>query len=238
MNFNHFCVFDFETNSKNPYTTQPLQLAAVIVDARKLKIIEGATFKSLIKPVEDSLAPEIGLDVTQDDALAVNHLTREEVAKAPPLKVVWEKFVDFVNNYNTKKTKWTAPIPVGHNVDFDLTILHRIAAETPYNFGPKEDDRPKCSIFHPIHKIDTMSYLFKWMENDTNIRSFSMDNMREHMGITKTGSHDALGDVLVTALMLIKFLKLTRKMAERVQFKDSFLEENKIIESIMNEQSH
>src|SRR5688572_27609558 len=127
MNFNNFIVFDYETGSKNPFKTQPLQLAAVIVDGRKLQLVEGAYFNSLIQPVlDDEEAQKLGLDPLEDKALEVNNLTRGELKDAPPLKNVWSKFCDFANNYNIKKTKWDAPIPVGYNIDFDLTINNRI----------------------------------------------------------------------------------------------------------------
>ena len=42
----------------------------------------------------------------------------EEIENAPPIEMVWKKFVSFVQNYNKSSTKswFDAPIPVGHNI--------------------------------------------------------------------------------------------------------------------------
>jgi hypothetical protein len=49
-----------------------------------------------------------------------------------------------------------------------------------------------------------------------------MDNLRDYLGISKDGAHDALKDVKDSAEILIRFLKLYRNMANKVKFKDSF----------------
>ena len=46
MNYNKICVFDFETDGRDPHKVNPVQLAAVIVDPRKLEIIKNAEFNS------------------------------------------------------------------------------------------------------------------------------------------------------------------------------------------------
>ena len=50
MNYNKICVFDFETDGTNVDTLNPVQLAAVIVDPRKLELVKGGEFNSFIKP--------------------------------------------------------------------------------------------------------------------------------------------------------------------------------------------
>ena len=63
MNYRDYCIFDFETTSANPNTTQPVQLAAVVVHGRKLEIKPGTEFQSLIKPVVDEEECEkLGVD--------------------------------------------------------------------------------------------------------------------------------------------------------------------------------
>ena len=48
MNYNDICVFDFETGSRNPPPTQPVQVAAVMIHGRKLTIQPDGYFESLI----------------------------------------------------------------------------------------------------------------------------------------------------------------------------------------------
>ena len=49
-------VFDFETGSRNPNTTQPIQIAAVMIHGRKLTVQPNGYFESLIKPLGDEKA--------------------------------------------------------------------------------------------------------------------------------------------------------------------------------------
>ena len=47
---NKICVFDFETDGKDPKVCSPVQLAAVMVDSVKLEIIPNSEFNIQIKP--------------------------------------------------------------------------------------------------------------------------------------------------------------------------------------------
>ena len=46
--------------------------------------------------------------------------------------------------------------------------------------------------------------------------------MRDYFGMSKDNAHDALGDVLDCAEILIRFLRLHRNMASKIKFRDSF----------------
>ena len=89
MNYNDICVFDFETGSRNPHTTQPVQVAAVMIHGRKLPIQPDGYFESLIKPMGDEKAIAAGVDPLEDEALQINGKTRAELARAPHAKTVW-----------------------------------------------------------------------------------------------------------------------------------------------------
>ena len=272
MNYNNYIVYDYETSSVSPYRTQPLSLGAVPIDGRRLEILDDV-FYSLIKPIFD---PEeckfYNLDPIQDEALEVNKLTREELETALPLKLVWEQFCHYINQYNCKKTKWTAPIACYYNgLRFDQIITDRIAGgqnrhlkmldenlksniknlisaikedETIiktdqlqelfklstklftqnecWGFGPWENN--ECTLFHPRDSIDLMKMLFWWTENLQEIRSISLNSIREWLGITTEGAHNAQKDVLDCAQILIRFLKYTRKHAINTKFAKSFKE--------------
>lgn len=202
-------MYDFETGSRNPYTTQPIQLAAVAIEPRTLEIIEDSEFESLIRPEFDEVkCLELNIDPLEDQALAVNKKTREELKYAPSLKSVWESFSQYVMNYNTSGKDFTAPILSGfNNHGFDDIILNRIAKE----FGPWDESRQRCKLFNKYWNIDLMQLLFPWFESDFDVRTISMDNMREFLGISSEGAHDALIDVKQQALILCQMMKITRK---------------------------
>ena len=133
MNYNDICVFDFETGSRNPNTTQPIQIAAVMIHGRKLTVQPNGYFESLIKPLKDEDAIAAGVDTLEDEALAINKKTKSELSKAPHPKTVWHRFNKYIEKFNFKKSSWTAPIAAGHNIEnFDMIIAERLCKE----YGP------------------------------------------------------------------------------------------------------
>ena len=224
MNYKDIIVFDFETGSRNPHKTQPVQIAAVAIHGRKLTIQPGGYFESLIRPeLDDEKAIEMGVDPIEDEALAVNGKTREELAKAPSAKKVWKKFANFVNKYNWKKTPYFAPIPAGYNIiGFDLPIVQRLCEQ----HGPVDKKTGKQTLFNKIHKIDMLDTVWMWMENNPDIKSLSMDSMRDLLGMSKENAHDAMQDVKDTANLMIAFMKLHRRIAPKVKFEKAFADGN------------
>ena len=224
MNYKDIIVFDVETGARNPHKTQPVQIAAVAIHGRKLTIQPGGYFESLIRPeLDDEKAIEMGVDPIEDEALAVNGKTREELAKAPSAKTVWKKFANFVNKYNWKKTPYFAPIPAGYNIiGFDLPIVQRLCEQ----HGPVDKKTGKQTLFNKIHKIDMLDTVWMWMENNPDIKSLSMDSMRDLLGMSKENAHDAMQDVKDTANLMIAFMKLHRRIAPKVKFEKAFADGN------------
>ena len=213
MNNQNIIVYDFETGSRCASTTQPIQIAAVAIHPQKLEILEGGVFESLMKPeLDDEKAVEMGVDPIQDEALAVNHKTREELKTAPKAKVVWKSFEKWVKTFNPKGNKWGRPVKCGFNNNkFDDIIVNRLCGEEPYAFGPYDTEYYQEEIFHPIHSIDVMKLCWYWFEGlDTGMRGMSMDALREYFGMESENAHDALVDVIDTAEILVRFMKLSR----------------------------
>ena len=221
MNYNKICVFDFETDGRAPHKVNPVQLAAVIVDPRKLEVIKNAEFNSYMRPV----------DIDSDDYVDRNRATIEWHANirdcstdeilecwrnAPSQKDVWSNFVGFLEKFHKTgktKTKFSAPLACGYNIlGFDLHIVNRMCQQ---HISGKE-------IFHPRDKLDLMHWMFPWFENSREVTSFSMDNMRDYLGMSTANAHDALKDVNDTANLLCRFLRLYRRTAKNVRFRDSF----------------
>ena len=224
LNIRDIIVFDFETGSRNPQKTQPTQIAAVVIHGKSLKIKKSGTFNSEIRPIlDDDKAIELGLDPVEDEALAITRKTRKALAKAATPKFVWKKFAKFVAMHNWKGTPWFNPIAAGYNINnFDLPIVQRMCDE----YGPVDKKTGKQSLFHPIYKIDLMDTVWMWLENNPDVRSISMDSMRDLMNLSKDNAHDALQDCLDTANILVKFMKLHRTLSPKVKFEKAFANED------------
>jgi DNA polymerase III epsilon subunit-like protein len=217
-----YIVFDFETGSRNPTRTQPTQIAALALDGRNLAV--KGSFNSEIKPIlDDEKAIKAGFDPIEDGALRVTNKTREELAKAPALKSVWNKFTKFVDQYNWKGEPFFAPIPVGYNIiGFDMIIINRLCRE----FGQWDKTREQQKLFSKVYKIDLMDNMFMWTEGDPSVRSISMDTLRERMGLSTENAHDALQDVKDTANIFIKLLKTHRAVYQNIELDKAFANGN------------
>lgn len=182
-----------------------------MIEPRKLKIVPNSLFNSEIKPIinnEDAI--KAGLDPLEDEALNKTHKTREALAKAPELPVVWGSFVDYVNNYTKGGNSWNAPIRVGFNTrNFDDFIIDRMAAQ----FGPYDKTWQTQNLFHPVHSFDLLQEFMGLTENIkiNNTHSISLDSIRDWLGMSKDGAHDGKNDVLDCAELFIRFIKLKRK---------------------------
>lgn len=213
-----YIILDFETGGRDPYTCQPTQLAAIAIDGRRLT--PKGVFNSEIRAiVDDEKAIAMGLGPIEEGALKVTGKTRESIDKAPDLKSVWSKFVSFVQQYNYNNTSFFAPVPVGYNIiNYDLIIVNRLCKQ----FGQFDEKSNRQKLFNQIYKIDMLDNVFMWTENDPNIKSRSMDAMRERMGLSKDNAHDALQDVKDTANIFLKFLRTHRTVAKNLKIDGAF----------------
>lgn len=216
--FRNIICFDFESGSRNPLRCQPTQIAALALDGRDFK--PKGEFNSLMRPIlDDEEALRMGVDPLEEEALKKTRKTREELAKAPAPKAVWNKFCNFVNKYNWKGTTYFAPIPCGFNIiGYDMKIIDRLCKE----YGPWDDNRQSQKLFHQIYKIDVMDDIWLWTEGDPNVKSISMDSLRERMGMPTENAHDALQDVKDVANIFIKLQKSRRAAYKNMKFEKAF----------------
>ncbi len=169
--------------------------------------------------LDDEKAISLGLDPIEDEALKITHKTREQLENAPTVKVVWNKFIKFVGQYNWKNDPFYAPIPVGFNIlGFDMIIIDRLCRE----YGPWDKDREKQKLFSRVYKFDIMDNIFAWTEGDPSIKSISMDSLRDIMGLSKENAHDALQDVKDEANIFIKLMKTHRAVYQNMNFEKAF----------------
>ena len=211
-------MFDFETGGRNPLKCQPTQIAAIALDGRNFKL--KGQFNSEMRPIlDDKKAVKAGVDPVEDEALRITNKTRAGLAKAPLPKGVWKKFITFVNKYNWKGTPYFAPIPAGFNIiGYDMKIVDRLCKE----YGPWDDKRECQKLFHQIYKIDVMDDVWLWTEGAPDVKSISMDSLRERMGLSSENAHDALQDVKDTANIFIKLQKSRRAVYRNMKFERAF----------------
>ncbi len=222
MLYNNFIVFDLETGGKNPRECPPIQIGAMAINPHTLGWIrdekgEPVFFNSMMRPDD--------MSKVEDEALAVNKKTREEIEAAPCEEVVFKNFVSWTRQFNYKgnNDQWSAPIACGFNIlNFDMVIIERLAHK--YGFINKEN---KQSIFHKIYFHDVMNLAAYWHHGQKDPSKYNLKSLAEYYGIDMNGAHDALFDVEVTGKILIKFFKLGQnpKLREKIKFKDSFKSE-------------
>lgn len=226
MNKNKICVFDFETDGSDPRVCSPVQLAAVIVDPINLEIIKGSEFNINFMP--ETLESDENYQYTTDILdfhSKVRGCSKEDILNSwktyPKQDQAWNMFVDYLDKYHSrssKKSQFSAPIAAGYNINrFDLVIVDRLSSK--YKNVNKEG---KTDLFYPRDVMDVINLVFYWFENNNEIKSLSLDNLREYFGIDKSGAHDALKDVTDTAGIMIRFLKLHRNLSEKIKFKGAF----------------
>lgn len=210
MNSNTIIVFDFETGSLDINKCEVIQVAAMAIDKKNLEPIKDAVFETLIKPRD--------FNNLQDEALAINKKTREELKQAPNLDVVWKRFIEFLSMFNAGKGNMTAPIPAGKNIrHFDMPIFQRLCSELGY-----VDKNGNQSWFNRRNMYDLDEIMMLWFDNTNVIPNYKMDTLRDFFGMSKANAHDALTDVIQTSDVILHFLKLHRSIFPKIKFKDAF----------------
>jgi DNA polymerase III epsilon subunit-like protein len=225
-NYNKICVFDFETDGSDPKVCSPVQLAAIIIDPIKLEIIPNSEFNINFKPevMENNDEYEYTTDIL-DFHSKVKGCSKEEIYSAwqkyPKQQASWNMFITYLDKYHSrtsKKSQFSAPIAAGYNINrFDLKIIDRMSNK--YDNINKEGT---TNIFYPRDVIDAMNLIFYWFENNNELKSYTLDTLRDYFGISKVGAHDALKDVRDTAEIIIRFMKLHRNLSNKIKFKNSF----------------
>ncbi len=226
INYNKICVFDFETDGCDPKACSPVQIAALMVDPISLSIIPDSEFNVFFKPevLEDNDSYKYTTDILDFHA-KVKGCSSEEVLKSwykyPKQNQSWNMFINYLDKYHSrtsKKSQFSAPIAAGYNINrFDLQITERLSQK--YNNLNKEK---RSDIFYPRDVLDIMNLVFYWFERNADLKSYTLESVRDYLGISKDGAHDALKDVRDSAQILIRFMKLHRSLSDKIKFKDSF----------------
>ena len=238
---NFICVYDFETDSADPNTCEPVQIASCIISPTTLEIVDNSEFSSFMRPEdidEDSYYDEHRDTIRWHAKNYVDNFTEldaesqeEECNKiylkwksSPTQEQVFNEFASYLSKYHTtqkRQSMFTAPIRAGHNIrSFDDVILFRKCKDFDLLNGKKTD----VKIFHPRDSVDIKELAFLWFESLSEPKAYNMDELRLFFGMSTHGAHDALNDIRDEALVIQKFLRLHRMTAARVKFKGAMRE--------------
>lgn len=210
----HYIVYDCETGHRNPYEAEIIELSAIVIDYATLEP-KQISFNKLILPTN--------WDLVQDEALQKNKITREELKeKGVDQKIVFEEFINFCRQYQKSDTIWDGLIPVTYNgVGFDHILMSKLCFK--YNY--LEKGRPK--LFHPFHYFDVAEIMRIWFHFNDELSSYSMDNVRDYLGIKPDQAHRAMSDVMDTYRIFKRFIEFHRKLSPKYidKFKGCFSNE-------------
>ena len=223
MNNRWIIVFDWETDSPDPHTCNPVELAAIPIEPRTLEIKKDKAFNTVIKP------PGFNKDeyFTDDRQKTIEWhakqrgVTSEDIIKmwkkGKSEKIAWKNFCEYCKKFNIEKSygNWyTEPIAAGYNIiGFDLPICQRLA------------DKHKTGMpFAKVNKMDIMDLLFYWFENLEEPKNMRLDTMREFFRLKTAQAHEAYSDTLDTAKLLVQLLQFNRRQANVGKFKGAMVE--------------
>jgi len=247
VNFNKLAIVDFETGGLD-YSRQPLSIGMVILDPRRLNIVDNGTFYSKIRPYTDEECPKYGLSPVSGEALAKNKLKMEDLLKAPTPEKVWGEVINFMKYHNIKGNKWDAPIFCGFNTEFDREIVDRLCEGhlknlicIPEKLLPKKQHKELgdaglgkeykklitlkepygfggSTMFRPFPIIDVATLAFMQFESLREPHKLSLDTIKDFLGFTSEGAHHALVDCLWTAEILARNMLWFRNVTQDTDF--------------------
>lgn len=239
---NYIIFRDFETAELDPHGCQISEIAAVAIDPRSLTIVENSLFHTKVCPEwNDEKAIKDGFLPVNFVSLGVSKFTKESLEGAPPIRVAWQEYVNYLSKFNLKGkggSNLNAPIVAGYNSsNFDDIIDRRLCDK----LGPQLNARKEWSIYHPGLRFDLLHFLhILWNNisiNDKN--SMSFDSVREYAGMDKDNAHTANVDVLQGAFFLIKILKMLRALntgeltGSKIKYQNCFEQENAAIKDML-----
>lgn len=219
-------VWDLETSSVDPNTCDVFQIAALAVDPIKLQIIPNSTFNVWVKPDDVEKEGYYEQYKSTIDWHAKNfHCTAEvfldKIKNATPEKLAWEQFTQYLSQYHDRQNNQnfhSSPIPAGYNIiNFDMKIVERLARK--YKCTQKDGSQ---NIFYARDIRDILHIVSLWLSPLDEVKSYSMDNIRDYFGLTRDGGHEAMKDVEDEAKLLLKFLGLHNQLAQKISFKNVF----------------
>ena len=192
-------IFDFETSglyASGNYNQDgelsinaPLELS--IIYLKNDKIIEEFTQK--IRPFDGA--------VIDEQALAVNGFTREEIFEFPSQEIAFENLLKFLDKHINRYDNNDKAIWIGHNVNFDIDFLMSWAKRNDFSFMGSYISWSE--IVCTRHLLSTLNALGK-IPNGEKLKSASLKSACEFFGINNSKAHTSLSDVRATGNLYYK----------------------------------
>ena len=167
-----FIAFDTETTGFSCYKDRIIEIGAVLFENGK-PVKSFGTLINAGKPVPLS-------------ASRVNNITNDMLIDAPSEKVVYTKFVEFLEDAINGDT-----ILCAHNASFDMRFLSATFE--------------RLSIGSSIRFVDTLSLCKKCVSSVDNYKQPTMAN---YFGIEQKDAHRAESDALVCGKIMVELLKM------------------------------
>lgn len=166
-------LFDFETTGLKPEINDPIQIAAVALDAATLEA--RGEFSATMRPARPENADA--------KALAIHGLTLEHLATQADPKETARHFAKWVVTMDPGR-----PIPCAYNLPFDEAFMrswcHMLGGNWSYR------------------KLDVMQLAMAHLWLPGKVPDVKLGTVVEYLGIKNHKAHDALGDVLASADVL------------------------------------
>lgn len=213
--YDSFPEYGFFAANKQPLRATLDNLVFTVLDTEttgfdlgKDKIISVGAIKvvGLAIHIEKSIEFHFPYQATDERAhISVHQMTPKKVGEGLSLKEGYEKLLTFLEN----------SIVVGHNIDFDVSMINYDLKKL-FNF----------TLHNEI--LDTAQLAIRLERGTTNTplrqAEYGLDALCSRYNIVASDRHHAAGDALLTATLLIKLLKNAKK--KRVNTKQRLIKRN------------
>lgn len=194
---NNYITIDVETGGKFPIKDPTTgehngitQIALRVIDPVKFKLLHS--YDAFVKPYDGT--------TIHPKALQYTRVSMKDINNGIDVNVLTKQLVECFKIANKTGRAESAPILVGHNLEFDKGFLE-------YLFTRKNK-----SLYDFVQQIyyDTM-----WLCRSAEVGQLKSDDVSrytlaaccERFGINLKNAHSATGDVLVTEQLFIKLIK-------------------------------
>jgi DNA polymerase III epsilon subunit-like protein len=206
-------VFDFETGSlETGEKCQPLQLAMMAINPQQQFKVMGK-YSTYIRP-------SVPYSELSKKALEVNRISEETLNNAPALDSVWPSIESFIKKFNTGKRGYgnSMPVAAGYNIrNFDLPIFDTLCCK----FGCADKDG-RNKLFNKKLVLDIIDIIQIWTLGSNVIDNHKFDTVRQWLGLSMEGAHNAEIDVSQEASVLVRFLETHKYYFNTTPFADTF----------------
>jgi DNA polymerase III epsilon subunit-like protein len=197
---NNLCIFDVETGGKKSEENPITEIAMQFIDPIKFKAIH--TYQTYVRPYANLKIEKAALDYTR--------VTMKQINEGIDVKEMVKAVIAAVKVANPGGRGQSAPILVGHNVDFDVRFL-----STAFTLCGKQ----LFDFFDPV-SMCTMR-MMKLMEagklKSEDVSRYTLTSCCERVGVKLKAAHGAMNDVNATIpLAKALILRLREGKAEEV----------------------